>query len=780
MSSILKENENSVLTAAPSATAGAVPVAPVAKSSVEEPARPQPVALEIAVTVNGARTVEGSDKREPFSETTKTVLVFGQGAVVRISSALAPGQLIFLTNEKTKKEVVCQVVKSKSQGAANGYVELRFTEPAPGYWGMRFPAGNTAPAASVAPRPAAPASSKPVAATPAVIAPVTPAVLPAVTISVAPAVPAEVTPVAPPKSVVAPVEQKKETVAAMVAESPRAEEAAPVIEAAKIAETQSPSAEKIAQAKPEVITSSSEEKIAVPEAVPSIPKIAIADNPSLDDLAKQLTKELLQGSLKEPAKEAAQGLVVESANKSDAEPVVEEAAKMPANVLPPAATLVPAVVPAQTSSDELKQKAAQLQQQLGSLLFADSKQPPAVSPVPEAASSGASQKVVEIAKAETAASGQPVISQPAATPQKPVMQSIEAEEVKIPSWLAPLARESDFRTVDTTNSAATTIAAVGDSGANNEAEVSPALEDAPNRQESPMFGGQLITDSPAAGESAGGSKKGLWMGIAAGALLLVGGGAWYAKQPDSLLAGIFSSNPAPAQKSAPAGKNPSQETPFRNEVSQPANSSRASSTASNIPASNSNIATPIPNTSSTNSTAAVSFPSAKNSVAGPSSAAPKAESLEQPRKPVFGDMHLTTPSIKRADGSTDSNSAEPTIENNSSATGADSLNSLGVGNHGGPAIPLPVGGEVKQAKLLKAVPPTYPPAAKAQHVSGDVKLDALIDTHGKVTATKVLSGPGLLHQAAADAVKQWQYEPAQLNGQSTSMHLTVTVQFRLQ
>src|SRR4029077_8864219 len=36
----------------------------------------QPVALEVPVSVNGARTVEGSDKREPFSETTKTVLVF--------------------------------------------------------------------------------------------------------------------------------------------------------------------------------------------------------------------------------------------------------------------------------------------------------------------------------------------------------------------------------------------------------------------------------------------------------------------------------------------------------------------------------------------------------------------------------------------------------------------------------------------------------------------------------------------------------------------------------
>ena len=50
----------------------------------------QPVALEIPITVNGARTMEGSDKREPFSESTKTVMVFGSGAVIRLNSTLAP------------------------------------------------------------------------------------------------------------------------------------------------------------------------------------------------------------------------------------------------------------------------------------------------------------------------------------------------------------------------------------------------------------------------------------------------------------------------------------------------------------------------------------------------------------------------------------------------------------------------------------------------------------------------------------------------------------------
>src|SRR6202035_1897884 len=45
-----------------------------------------------------------------------------------------------LNNEKTKKEVVCQVVKSKSYGSMSGYVELEFTKPVSGFWGMRFPA----------------------------------------------------------------------------------------------------------------------------------------------------------------------------------------------------------------------------------------------------------------------------------------------------------------------------------------------------------------------------------------------------------------------------------------------------------------------------------------------------------------------------------------------------------------------------------------------------------------------------------------------------------------
>src|SRR5439155_1650670 len=117
----------------------------------------QPVALEVPVTVNGARTVDGSDKREPFSESTKTVLIFGNGTVIRLSSSVAPGQLLFLTNEKTKREVVCQVVKSKNYRNVSGYVELEFTESVVGFWGMRFPGDRISPA----PQPGAPAPASP-------------------------------------------------------------------------------------------------------------------------------------------------------------------------------------------------------------------------------------------------------------------------------------------------------------------------------------------------------------------------------------------------------------------------------------------------------------------------------------------------------------------------------------------------------------------------------------------------------------------------------------------
>jgi len=60
-----------------------------------------------------------------------------------------------------------------------------------------------------------------------------------------------------------------------------------------------------------------------------------------------------------------------------------------------------------------------------------------------------------------------------------------------------------------------------------------------------------------------------------------------------------------------------------------------------------------------------------------------------------------------------------------------------------------------------------------------VVIETEIDTTGKVTRMKVLSGPTLLHQAAMNALRNWKYEPAMLDGEPLPVQIRVTVKFRL-
>jgi protein TonB len=70
--------------------------------------------------------------------------------------------------------------------------------------------------------------------------------------------------------------------------------------------------------------------------------------------------------------------------------------------------------------------------------------------------------------------------------------------------------------------------------------------------------------------------------------------------------------------------------------------------------------------------------------------------------------------------------------------------------------------------------------ARDSHVEGGVILDLIIDEHGTVTSTRVLKSVALLDQAAIDAVRQWRFTPARLNGEAIPIVMTVTVSFRLQ
>jgi periplasmic protein TonB len=112
------------------------------------PSSPKPitktnmVAHEVRVNVTGAHPAKKAGERELFSEETLSVLVFENGGVIQLSAAVAPGQLLFLANMESKREVVAQVIRKRAYKPTICYVELEFAEPAPGFWGMEFSAAS--------------------------------------------------------------------------------------------------------------------------------------------------------------------------------------------------------------------------------------------------------------------------------------------------------------------------------------------------------------------------------------------------------------------------------------------------------------------------------------------------------------------------------------------------------------------------------------------------------------------------------------------------------------
>jgi TonB family protein len=89
------------------------------------------------------------------------------------------------------------------------------------------------------------------------------------------------------------------------------------------------------------------------------------------------------------------------------------------------------------------------------------------------------------------------------------------------------------------------------------------------------------------------------------------------------------------------------------------------------------------------------------------------------------------------------------------------------------------GGIVQAGKLIRRVQPGYPPLATQAHVSGKVRLHAIIAKDGTVREVDVLSGHPLLVQSAMNAVKQWVYRPTLLNGQPVEVDTTIDVDFKL-
>jgi protein TonB len=95
-----------------------------------------------------------------------------------------------------------------------------------------------------------------------------------------------------------------------------------------------------------------------------------------------------------------------------------------------------------------------------------------------------------------------------------------------------------------------------------------------------------------------------------------------------------------------------------------------------------------------------------------------------------------------------------------------------------PAEPAPV---LRKLRVVEMRPPTYPPSARRQGIEGTVRVRVLVGPDGKVIQALVVktSGDDALDAAALEAVVDWRFEPAQLDGEPVRSWASVPIAFKL-
>ncbi len=96
-----------------------------------------------------------------------------------------------------------------------------------------------------------------------------------------------------------------------------------------------------------------------------------------------------------------------------------------------------------------------------------------------------------------------------------------------------------------------------------------------------------------------------------------------------------------------------------------------------------------------------------------------------------------------------------------------------------PEGPLRLGPGIEPPKKIKHVKPVYPLWSAAGQLRGIVVIEATIGIDGKVHEAKIKRSIPGLDQAALEAVRQWEFQPARLDGSSVAVIMTVTVTFAI-
>ena len=91
--------------------------------------------------------------------------------------------------------------------------------------------------------------------------------------------------------------------------------------------------------------------------------------------------------------------------------------------------------------------------------------------------------------------------------------------------------------------------------------------------------------------------------------------------------------------------------------------------------------------------------------------------------------------------------------------------------------PVALSEDSARALLVHVVDPVYPPEGSAQKLHGAVVLQAVIGRDGSVQDLKIVRGYFILGRAAIAAVKQWRFQPYNLNGHAAAAQTLITINF---
>ena len=156
--------------------------------------------------------------------------------------------------------------------------------------------------------------------------------------------------------------------------------------------------------------------------------------------------------------------------------------------------------------------------------------------------------------------------------------------------------------------------------------------------------------------------------------------------------------------------------------------------------------------------------------------------IPQPKAATPDELVLARP-LKSASAASQVENLPPSIFDGITPPIGSLANSLPVTGPNAPG-PAPVqagarGGDLQAAVLLTRVAPIYPSDALKDGLRGEVRVRATIDKDGVPTKLTAISGDPRLIQAALQAIRQWRYRSATLEGQPIETTTIVSVAFGL-